>query len=327
MFIVNTIILFEVIILTHELGHFLAAKFFKVHVREFAIGFGPTILKWGKGLTKYSLRLFPIGGYVAFKDEEKFSKVPILKRMIIILAGPLVNIFSAMFAIFAILLIQGKYSSLEVESVKSYCTQIKPNDEIIKVNNHKLLGANDFLFELSKIPPNEKVNLTVLRNKEKIEVEDVGQEVKTQEGLKKSIGLNLRVKKLNFLTAITKTFENFLFVLKLIFSSIFNMFTGKASLKDVSGPVGLFKTVGEAEKKGVCAVIFLFALLCVNIGMFNLLPFFALDGGQFLFLVYELIFKRPISKKMQNIFNAIGFTVLILMLVIVTFKDIFLILK
>ena len=86
MFIVNTIILFEIIILTHELGHFLAAKFFKVNVREFAIGFGPTILKWGKGLTKYSLRLFPIGGYVAFKDEEKFSKVPILKRMIIIVS-------------------------------------------------------------------------------------------------------------------------------------------------------------------------------------------------------------------------------------------------
>ena len=139
------------------------------------------------------------------------------------------------------------------------------------------------------------------------------------------MGFSLKVKKINFLNCFNETFKNFIFFMKLIFSSIFNFLSGNVSFNEFSGPVGLMRTVGRVEKEGIFSLIFLFSFLSINIGAFNLLPFIILDGGQFLFLVFELIFRRKIKKNIQNILNFSGALILILLFVIISIKDIYMI--
>ncbi len=323
MFILTTIILFEIIILVHEFGHFFAAKIFSVDVKEFSIGFGPPILKIRKKNTLYCLRVFFFGGFVSFKDEKKYLKVHILKRIIIVLAGPFVNIFFGMLSIFLVFMFQGQFNSTQVGQVLEFCNEVKVGDEIKKINGKNVLCANDFMFELHKIPLNKPVNLTVKRDGEMVEVSNVGKVFKEKEN--RVLGISLKQQKVDFLSGVEQSFKNSLFFIKIVFSSIIDIFTGSISLKDFSGPVGMVKVVGKAEQQGFLHLMFLFAVLSINIGVFNLFPFFVLDGGQLVFLVFEAIFKKPVNEKVQIIFNNIGFFVLILLFVLITIKDIYMI--
>ena len=325
MFILTTVILFEIIILVHEFGHFFAAKIFSVDVKEFSIGFGPPILKVKKRNVLYCLRAFFFGGFVSFNDEKKYLKVPILKRIIIVLSGPFVNIFFGMLSIFLVFMCQGQFNSMEVDRVLEFCDKIKVGDEVKQINGKNVLCANDFMFELNKISLNEPVNLKVTRNGKIFEVLNVGKIFKTNGRKNRVLGISLKQKKINFINGIEQSFKNSLFFIKIVFSSIFNVFTGSISLKDFSGPVGMVKVVGRAEKEGFLHLMFLFAVLSINIGVFNLFPFFVLDGGQFLFLVFEAIFRKPVNEKIQNIFNVIGFLILILLFVLITIKDFYMI--
>lgn len=325
MFVLTTIVLFEIIILVHEFGHFFAAKIFSVEVKEFSIGFGPCILKFKKKNTLYCLRAFFFGGFVSFNDEKKYLKVHILKRIAIVLAGPFVNIFFGMLSIFLVFMVQGQFNSTQVGQVLEFCDGVKVGDEIKKINGKNVLCANDFMFELHKLPLNKPINLTVKRNKKIVEVLNVGKVFKENEKENRVLGISLKQQKINFLSGVEQSFRNSLFFIKVVFSSIVDIFTGSISLKDFSGPVGMVKVVGEAEKQGFLHLMFLFAALSINIGVFNLFPFFVLDGGQFLFLVFEAIFKKQINEKVQIIFNNIGFLILILLFVLITIKDIYMI--
>ena len=322
MFILNTILIFEIIIIIHELGHFLAARISGVDVKEFSIGFGPCLFRWGKGKTSYCFRIFPLGGFVSFNDDLKFLKEPIFKKIFIVLCGPFINILVGIFSIGFVLLLQGKFNSMEVETKGEFCVKIEVGDEIQKINGKRVSCANDFIYELNKVPLEEQLNLVVRRDGKDVELFDVGQKVETKEGLKRVLGISLKLKRLNFLSFIQQTFSNFSFFIKLIFSSFVKLFTGNLSLKEFSGPVGLTKVVGQAEKQGLCSLIFLFSFITINIGIFNLLPFFVLDGGQLLFLVFEFIFKKKIKKKYLDILNFAGFFVLFFFLIIITIKDV-----
>ena len=322
MFVVITIILFEVIIFVHEFGHFFVARFFKLSAKEFSIGFGPLIFKRKKNKMKYCFRAFPVGGFVDFYDED-FLRLSVFKRAAIMLSGPLFNILFGFLAVALVLILQGKYNSLEVGFVKDNYSNVKIGDEIKMVNGKDVIVVNDFLYKLSSIDVNEPINLTVERNKKKIEFFDVGKVVETKNGKKKVLGISLKSKKLNVITFFEQAYNNFLFILKLIFKTFAKIFTGGFSIDCFSGPIGLASVVGKAEKQGLCSLIFLFAVISVNVGIFNLLPLFALDGGQVLFLVYEAVFKRPISRSFQNILNIFGLTFLTVIFIFVTLKDIF----
>ncbi len=322
MFIVITIIFFEAIIFVHEFGHFFVAKLFKVFVKEFSIGFGPCIFRRNKNNARFCFRVFPFGGFVDF-DDESFNKLPILKRILIVASGALFNVLSGFLAIALVLVIQGQYNSLEVGGAKENFCCVKVGDEIKMVNGKSVFVANDFLSKVSSFDAYEPINLTVKRNGKQIELFDVGRVVKTPKGERKILGISLKVKKLNFLTFFEQSFKNFLFVLKSIFAMFLKIFNFEVFIKDFSGPVGLANVVGQAGKQGVCSLIFLFAFITVNVGIFNLFPFFALDGGQILFLVVEALFKKPINKNVQLFLNAIGFMVLTAIFVFVTLKDIF----
>lgn len=323
MFILKTFIMFELVVFFHELGHFLVAKRFGVFVSEFSVGFGPVIFKRFFKKTKFCLRLFLIGGFVNFKDFE-FKKISVLKKSLIILAGPFCNILIGIFSIAFVLVLQGKFNSLEVEKTKSYCFLIKPKDEIKAVNNKKVFCVDDFLYELRKIPLKESVNLTVKRGLKEVELKNVGCILKTNEGEKKSLGIVLKIKRLNILNLFVQTFNNFAFILKNVVSAFLNIFKFKNFFSEISGPIGLLKTVQKAEKGGICSLIYLFSFFTINIGIFNLLPFLALDGGQFLFLVLEKVFKvNWLGSNFYFILNFLEILFLVLLFVAVTIKDFF----
>ena len=323
MFILKTFLMFELVVFFHEFGHFLAAKRFGVFVSEFSVGFGPVIFRRILKKTKFCLRFFLIGGFINFKDFE-FKKISVLKKGLIILAGPFVNILVGLFSIAFVLVLQGKFNSLEVEKTANHCFLIKPKDEIKAINNKKVFCVDDFLYELKKIPLKEDVNLTIKRDLKEVELKNVGKILKTNEGEKKSLGISLKIKKLNILNFFVQTFNNFAFIFKNVFISFLNIFKFKSFFSEISGPIGLLKTVQKAEKGGICSLIYLFSFFTINVGIFNLLPFLALDGGQFLFLVLEKVFNANwANTNFYFILNFLEILVLILLFVVVTIKDFF----
>ena len=321
MAIILTIVLFGVIIVLHELGHFLAAKLNKIRVNDFSIGFGPSLFSFNKGNTKYSIRVFPLGGYVAIDDE--FDSQPIYKRIIVILAGSLVNILSGFLVISIILLSQGGFVSTKVASTTEQQSKIQVGDDIKSINNNQILNSNDISFELSRISDDEPINLTVLRNDELIELNDVGYFDEINGKNSKILGISLGVDMLNFSNFFKQSFNNSIFMIKLTYISMCDLVTGRASLDSVSGPVGFAKSVSENRNLNILSIVSFFPLLSIYIGLFNLLPFPALDGGRFVFLLIELIFRKKIKKEVQNYINLFGIFVLMLLFVITTLKDIF----
>ena len=321
MAIILTIVLFGVIIVLHELGHFLSAKLNKIRVNDFSIGFGPSLFSFNKGNTKYSIRVFPLGGYVAIDDE--FDSQPIYKRIIVILAGSLVNILSGFLVISIILLSQGGFVSTKVASTTEQQSKIQVGDDIKSINNNQILNSNDISFELSRISDDEPINLTVLRNDELIELNDVGYFDEINGKNSKILGISLGVDMLNFSNFFKQSFNNSIFMIKLTYISMCDLVTGRASLDSVSGPVGFAKSVSENRNLNILSIVSFFPLLSIYIGLFNLLPFPALDGGRFVFLLIELIFRKKIKKEVQNYINLFGIFVLMLLFVITTLKDIF----
>ena len=321
MHIFLVILFFEFMILSHEMGHFLVGKFFKVAVKEFSIGFGPTVLKKEKNKTNYCLRLFPLGGFVCFDDEE-FVKKSIFKRMIIFLAGPFSNFIFAIFSISCLLFIQGSFNSTEVGFVDEFCTQFKVGDEIKKVNGHKVFSADDFIYNIKKAPLNEPINVVVKRNGKKIELLDVAKKSKNFEKDKGKIGITLKVKSLNFFNFFEQIFNTFIFIIKLILTS-FARCVMSFSFKEVSGPIGVINAFKETAKVGVKSMLSFFAFLSINLGIFNLFPIPALDGGQILFLIIEYILKRPIKKEVSVFLTRFGLMFIFFFSFVVCLKDIF----
>ncbi len=322
MAVILTILLFGIVVVLHELGHFLTAKVNKIKINAFSIGMGPKIFNWGKDKTKYFLRALPIGGYVSI-DDDNFEKTSIHKRIAVILAGSLVNIVSGFFIISIIVLIQGQFISTKVKSATFEQHKIQVGDYIESVNNHHIFGANDLIFELSKIDDNTPINVTVLRNDEIVELDDVGFLINDGEQTHRTLGISLDVEQLTFLNFFQTSLNSSIFVTKLVWFSMCDLFTGKISIDNVSGPIGFTKSVSDAKANGFLSVMALFPLLSINIGIFNLLPFPALDGGRFAFLLIELISKKKVNKTIQNYVNAFGILILIFLFVVIAIKDVF----
>ena len=244
--------------------------------------------------------------------------------------------------------LQGKYNSTQVDVVTLQGSKIKVGDEIKYVNNNYILDANDLLYEISSLPLNKPINLTVIRNDKELKLLDVGEIIDTSSGPKRTLGITLKVKNLNLLDYFSQVLKSFLSMFKLVLNSIFGLFTGNLTIKDFSGPIGLSRAVGKAGEKGLCSLIVLFAFLSMNVGLFNMIPFLALDGGQFLFLIFlsmnvglfnmipflaldggqflflifEFIFKKPIKKNVQAAANMVGLVILAGLFILITFKDI-----
>lgn len=342
-----TILVFCLIIAIHEFGHFAMAKLTGVTVHEFAIGMGPKLVSFSTKKTKYSLRLLPIGGYVKLEGEDEESddvnafcnKKP-LQRLLVLFAGAFMN-FVLGFILFIILTASSKgITTNEVDLVlKDSAFEragVQSGDVIVKMEGEnyksKISDYNDinyFTYKNSMYKLQDStVRITFERNGKKI-VKDIAPTY-VEEYNREMFGFQTKVIKVTFTNVIPTSYRQSKYVIKVVYESFIDLFRGRVPLSDMSGPVGIVNQIGEAAEAGmkhnvlqsILNVLYLAALISINLGVVNLLPFPALDGGRILFVLFEIILRRPIDRNKEGIFHMIGFVLLILLMIVITFSDI-----
>lgn len=433
------VLLFELIIFIHEFGHFITAKKSGIKVNEFSLGMGPKIFSFGKGETKYSLRIFPIGGFCAMEGEDEespepraFNNAKVWKRMIVVIAGAVMNIILGFVLMFVVVVQQDAYSSTEVQSFPatsfSSCTGLQSGDVIKEINGYGISTSMDFNYPISTAElktvdgltleiykedcSNNLYNMAVslvqdknnklsdeqvskvnellskstneivkAKSKEdafsvyenyykkindacgikdyKVEkiveketrkrytadilVERNGEEkllknvqfftYTTKDNSDPQVSIDFYVKPIEktFGSVISQTFKQTISTCKMIYASLGGLLTGKFGLKDMSGPIGIASAVttvaSESLSSGfmsaVNSIIYVMMIITVNLGLFNMLPFPALDGGRFVFLIIEAIRGKSVPRKVEAIVNGIGMGLLILLMILITANDIF----
>ncbi|MBE6570991.1 MAG: RIP metalloprotease RseP [Ruminococcaceae bacterium] len=338
--IIIAILGFGVIIFVHELGHFLTARFFGVTVNEFSIGMGPKIFsKKSKDGILYSLRLLPVGGFVSMagEDEESddpnsFEKKSKLARFIILFAGAFMNLVLGFIIMFVCVVSSDRLYSNKIESflvadtngeiVEEY-QGLRAGDEIISVDGHKVGVRYDYVFTAMRLDA-RPVEITVRRGGEKIIIENFRFPTDSSDGItfaNPSFFIPQEKNK-NFFNCIFETFGQTTASVKMVVYSLVDLVSGKYSVEAVSGPVGVVSEIGESAKYGAGSVLFLLALIAINIGVFNLLPFPALDGGRILFIAIEAVIRRPVNKKIETAVNFAGLAMLLTLMIFVTVKDV-----
>lgn len=330
---VIAVLMFLLLILVHELGHFVAAKSVGVKVNEFAIGFGPTILrkKWGE--TTYMLKLIPFGGYCAMEgedensaDENAFCNKAAWKRGIVVIAGAVFNLILGMIIVGITLLPQERFTSTTVaefaESAVSVESGLKEGDKIIRVDGRRVFTTYDLSYTFTGVKDG-KLDLTVLRDGEKIKLDDVKFATKEAEGIS-YIAVDFYVEGVEktFGTFLSETAKMTLSYGRVVWFSLIDLITGKYGISAVSGPVGVTAAIGSVAKESLVNILPIMALITINLGIFNLLPLPALDGGRLLFILFEIIFRKAVPQKYEGFVHAIGFVILILIMIAITAKDI-----
>ncbi|MEE1153793.1 MAG: M50 family metallopeptidase [Acutalibacteraceae bacterium] len=336
------ILLFELIILSHEFGHFICAKKSGVLVHEFALGMGPKLFGFQKGETLYSLRLFPIGGFCKMEGEDEesdspraFGKAKVWQRMLIVSAGAIMNVLLGLVLMCILVVQQPYYASTTIESFheNSMSAQhgLKVGDTIVSLDGYAINTSRDFSYSLATMKT-DSPNMQVIRNGEKIDLGNVKFNMTETNG-QKHIALDFYVVPIerNFGTVITQTFQQTYSVVRMIWGSLVGLVTGQFGMNDVSGPIGAASAITEATSMGLQTsfidglnnLLFMLMVISVNLGVFNMLPVPALDGGRFFFLLIEAIFRKPIPSKYEGLVHSIGFVILILFMLIISFKDVF----
>lgn len=433
------VLLFELIIFIHEFGHFITAKKSGIKVNEFSLGMGPKIFSFGKGETKYSLRIFPIGGFCAMEGEDEespepraFNNAKIWKRMIVVIAGAVMNIILGFVLMFVVVVQQDAYSSTEVQSFPatsfSSCTGLQSGDVIKEINGYGISTSMDFNYPIStaelktvdgstleiykedcgnnlynmavslvqdknnKLSDEQVSKVNELLSKSTNEIvkakskedafsvyENYYKEINDACGIKdykvekiveketrkrytadilvERNGEEKLLKNVQFFTYTTKdnsdpqvsidfyvkpidktigsvlsqTFKQTISTCKMIYASLGGLLTGKFGLKDMSGPIGIASAVTTVASESLASgfmsavnsIIYVMMIITVNLGLFNMLPFPALDGGRFVFLIIEAIRGKSVPRKVEAIVNGIGMGLLILLMILITANDIF----
>lgn len=330
MYIIMALLAFGVLVIVHELGHFTLAKVNGVRVEEFAIGMGPKVFsKQGKE-TKYSLRLFPIGGYVKMMgeeenidDERSFSAKSPLRRISIIIAGVVMNYILAIVIFTTIIYNFGYRSTTLTEVTPASPAQeagILPGDKILKVN-----GLRAFSFENVQagiaLSYGSPIDVSIERNGEK---KDVTITPRKNEQGQLLIGVSFpKVQNPGIGESFKQSFNQTASLVSQTFKGLEMIFTGKANLKtDVGGPITIIKMSAATAQSGIWDLAYFVGFLSVNLAVFNLLPFPALDGGWCVILLIEFITRRKVPDKIVGVLNYVGFAALIGLMILVTIKDI-----
>jgi len=336
--VLGALLTFTFLIFIHELGHFTAAKAFKVPVREFAIGMGPTIFSFKKKETKYALRAIPLGGFcnMVGEDEEAEEESALYKqakwkRIVILAAGGFMNLLSGLILCIVIV----SFSSEVVPSVVSTVFENSPaavsgiqeGDRITKIDNAHININNDIILKL--IVSGEKtVDVTVVRDGNKLTF-PVTPTLSNETG-RYVLGIeSLRVPN-SFLNTIKFGYYEFFSTSQNILDFLGALITGHFSPALMSGPVGIVSEIGGAvgsvvEQKSVGSwlnFLYLFALISINLGLFNLLPVPALDGGRIIFVLVEAIRRKKINPEVEGIVHLVGFALLIALVIYATTNDI-----
>ncbi|MBQ3078480.1 MAG: site-2 protease family protein [Clostridia bacterium] len=352
------LVVLGVIITVHEFGHFIVGKKSGIGVIEFAVGMGPKIFGWERNGTKYSLRAIPLGGYCSFVGEDEKSEdpramnnQPVWKRFLTVLSGPLFNFLLAL--ITAVILIAGgfiinPYSSYTVpqlglveEGMPAYEAGLMVDDIITHADGEAISqdeeGVTRLQTIIASLEEGESVLLTIDRNGEAAEI-SLAPRYDAEYG-KKMIGVafysGYETYDCNVITAIPEAFElmgrTVVETVVFLKDLVVRLFRGQGVEQGaVTGAVGIVSTMStdlitgfsSRFSDGLYMIVYWFFVISLNLGIMNLLPLPALDGGRILFLIYEGIFRKPFPREKEAIIHLIGFGLLIVLMIVITVSDI-----
>lgn len=338
------ILFFGLLISIHELGHFTFAKLFKVKVNEFALGMGPAIFKKKRGDTLYALRLLPIGGYVSMEgedaesqDENAFNRKKVWQKIIIVAAGAIMNLILGVVIVATVLSMEDLIGTNQIlefhKDAISQQTGLKVGDEFLEIDGHRVFSDTDISFLMGR-SDDGVFDMTVLRDGEKVELKDVT--FKTEKDGKYTFityDFIILGEETNFFNVIENSFRRSASIARLVWLSFFDLVTGRYGLTDLSGPVGTVNVIADAaagaveSKDGLITALTMMAFISINIGIFNLIPLPALDGGRLFFLIIEGIRRKPINPKYEGYVHGAGLALLLLLMLVVTFNDIVTLIK
>lgn len=346
-YILAAILVFGVLIAVHELGHFMAAKACGVRVNEFSIGMGPALWKKQKGETQYSLRLFPVGGFCAMEGEEEDSDDPTAlnnqgfwAKLLIFAAGAAMNFIAGLLIIlvlyadaqaFYVPVVSGFADGCPLESADG----LQEGDRLLRIDGEKVYVYSDISL-LMGLNKTGAFDLQIERNGEVITLRDFTMERReyTDQNGKAytGYGLYFGAEEATLGRKLSYSWNNAMDFVRLVRLSLQMLVTGQAGVKDLSGPVGIVSTmtqVGEqaaTTRAAVENIAYLAALIAVNLAVMNLLPLPALDGGKIFFLVINAVsmqlFKKQIPAKYENYIHFAGLILLLALMAVITFSDV-----
>ena len=363
---VASVLIFGAVIAIHEFGHFSAAKLSGIQVNEYSIGMGPALFKKIVGGTQYTLRLLPIGGYVAMEGEgspesnaaqrerdaaggeaeeeddlESWNPIPperrtgipfpeaaIWKRAIVMAAGPLMNFVLGFAVLLGLIALRSDpIASRVIYSIAdgALCGQtgLQAGDEIVAVNGRRCFIANDILYELVRTQ-NTQADFTVRRDGKLVQLPGVQFDTYTDESgsTRMNIGFTVYALEKTPVNVLKETFNSELYYGRIIFTSLVDLLRGRESINNLSGPVGIVSAISQAASYGITDVLELLVLITVNLGVLNLLPVPALDGGRLVFLAVEAVIRRPVSERVQESLTLATFILLFGLIIFATYNDV-----
>ncbi len=331
-------------IFVHELGHFLTAKLSGVQVNEFALFMGPAIWKKQKGETTYSLRCIPIGGYCAMEGEDgesdnprAFGRARVWKRLIILVAGSFMNFLCGFLILLLVLgFTGGGFYTRQITGIvpeRPFAETLQTGDELVAINGERVYVGADITMLLDRDTDGCQ-DITVHRNGEKLKLKNVpiARDYIAEDGTAR-YGFHIGTEEKTFASVLSNAWRNCLDFARLVRLGLQDLFTGRAGLKDMSGPVGIVSEVAkqgtqaESVGAGIVQVLYLFSFIAVNLAVMNLLPIPALDGGRVVCLLVttaaEKILRRKINPKYEGYLNGAFMILLLAFMGLIVFKDVF----
>lgn len=328
--IIVAILIFCVLILSHEFGHFIVAKACGIYVEEFSLGMGPRLLHFQGRETDYCLRLLPIGGWCKMRGEDEESEDPrafcrksVGQRMAVVAAGPLMNFLCAALLFIIIYMMLGTYSTEPVVGETIQGTPavevLEEGDRILSIGGVAVESWNDIGTAVASLPEGESFELVLLRQGEELKMPFSPYFDEESGGWK--LGIYPMKVRQRLSTAIGLGFQQTYYFTKTLILAIVGMFRGTVPV-DVGGPVAIVGVIGTAAEYGLQTVLLLTAYLCINLGLVNLFPLPALDGSRLVFLAVEGLRGKPIDPKKEGMVHFIGLVLLLGLMVLITYHDV-----
>jgi len=346
--ILSLLVIIAILVFFHELGHFLFAKWCKVGVETFSIGFGPKIFKKKFGETVYCISAIPLGGYVKMVGEEhgktiapedisrSFTHKKLYQKSLIVAAGPIFNFLLSILSLYILFQVSGVYFYKPIvkavtDNSPAYKAGIQSGDIVREINGQKIESFSDMQFQVHE-SNGEEINILFERKGRKIATR-LKPEVRDYETIFKEIkkGYLIGVERsdekvlvrLNPIQALGHSLKSNWFIIKMTVIAVGKMINGEISFKEnVGGPVKIAMEAGKAAKNGIVDFISLLAGLSISLGMINLFPVPVLDGGHLMFFAIEAVTRREVNEKIREKANQFGIAVLVLLMIFVFYNDI-----
>ena len=333
--IILAILAFGVLVIVHEFGHFITAKRGGVQVNEFWIGMGPTLLKHEHNGTLYCLKLLPFGGACVMEGEDgesenehAFGKAKLPRRMLIVCAGALMNFLVGFLIVLAVMQPNGPNGGYIVSTVDSIdpastaAGDLKAGDEILKIDGYHILVRSDFETALSRTA-STTYKVTVRREGEKVTLPSVKLEATvTDANGNKRIGITFAELPDSLGMHLSMSVRTAVNYARLVWSSMGMLVSGQVGVDQLAGPVGMAEVMADTAKYSMISFFQLVAFISINLGVMNLLPLPALDGGRLVFLIIEGIRRKPVPPKYEGYVHAAGLMLLLMLMVYVTGQDV-----